>query len=250
MSDYLLFHRVSKLWRVTSNPTFCSFYIPQYLRFSQVLSRDLVFMLSQHLAKRRSQSRYTSSLRHTSVRPSHINKRLPYTSRLEFRKLAALTSFRQNLVLTVFINVTIFFQNTLHYTMIRNLLYHYTFIFIKPNYCSNRGLRGKRYSMSSKLREKCWSKYYYFILHVLFRHYLLKHIIKGQIEGRTQVTGRQGIRRRQLLDDPKKTTGEWKLKEEALESTVWGICFGRCYELILRQTMEWMNEWMNEWRNE
>jgi hypothetical protein len=36
---------------------------------------------------------------------------------------------------------------------------------------------------------------------------LLKHIIEGKIEGRIAVMGRQGRRRKQLLDDLKETIG-------------------------------------------
>ena len=39
--------------------------------------------------------------------------------------------------------------------------------------------------------------------------------------------GRRGIRRRQLLDDLKETTGYWKPKEEALYP--WGTRFARDY---------------------
>ena len=53
------------------------------------------------------------------------------------------------------------------------------------------------------------------------RNCLLKHVIEGKIEGRIEVTGRLGRRREQLLDDVKETRGCWKLKEEALDRTVW-----------------------------
>jgi len=35
------------------------------------------------------------------------------------------------------------------------------------------------------------------------------------------VTGRQGRRREQLLDDLKETRGYWHLEEEALDDTLW-----------------------------
>ena len=41
--------------------------------------------------------------------------------------------------------------------------------------------------------------------HILRRNCLLKHVIGGKIEGRIEVTGRRGRRRKQLLDGPKKT---------------------------------------------
>jgi hypothetical protein len=39
--------------------------------------------------------------------------------------------------------------------------------------------------------------------HILRRNCLLKHVIEGKIDGRINVTGRQGRRRKQLLDDLK-----------------------------------------------
>jgi hypothetical protein len=52
------------------------------------------------------------------------------------------------------------------------------------------------------------------------------------------VTGRQGRRRKQLLDDLKETRGYWKSKEEALERTVWRIRFVGGYGSIAKQTRE------------
>jgi hypothetical protein len=39
--------------------------------------------------------------------------------------------------------------------------------------------------------------------HILRRKWLLKQVTNGKIEGRIEVTGRRGIRRKQLLDDLK-----------------------------------------------
>jgi hypothetical protein len=39
--------------------------------------------------------------------------------------------------------------------------------------------------------------------HSLRRNCLLKEVIEGEIEGRIEVTGRRGRRRKQLLDDNK-----------------------------------------------
>jgi hypothetical protein len=44
-----------------------------------------------------------------------------------------------------------------------------------------------------------------------------------------KVAGRRGRRRKQLLDDLKEKRGYCKLKEEALDRTVWGTRFGRGY---------------------
>jgi hypothetical protein len=41
------------------------------------------------------------------------------------------------------------------------------------------------------------------ILHILHRNCLLKHVIEGKLEGRLDMIGRQGRRRKQLLDDLK-----------------------------------------------
>ena len=38
--------------------------------------------------------------------------------------------------------------------------------------------------------------------------------------------GRHGRRHKQLLDDRKEKRGYWKLKEEALDGTLWRIRFG------------------------
>jgi hypothetical protein len=43
--------------------------------------------------------------------------------------------------------------------------------------------------------------------HTLRRNCLLKHVIGGKIEGRIEVTGRRGRRRKQLLDDFKGKRG-------------------------------------------
>ena len=56
---------------------------------------------------------------------------------------------------------------------------------------------------------------------------LLIHFIEGRIEGKLEVIGRRGRRRKQLLDDLKKTRGNWKLEEEAVARTLWRTCFGR-----------------------
>jgi hypothetical protein len=57
--------------------------------------------------------------------------------------------------------------------------------------------------------------------------------------------GRRGRRRKQLLDDLKEKRRYWKMKEEALDRTLWRTRFGRGYGPVVRQTTEWMNEWMN-----
>jgi hypothetical protein len=63
--------------------------------------------------------------------------------------------------------------------------------------------------------------------HILHRNYLLKHVAEEKLEGRMEMTGRRGRRRKQLLDDLKEKTRYWKLKEEALDRTVWRTRFGK-----------------------
>ena len=57
--------------------------------------------------------------------------------------------------------------------------------------------------------------------HILRRICLLQRFIEGKIKGRKEVTGRQGRRRRKLLDDLKERRGYSHLKEEALDRTMW-----------------------------
>jgi hypothetical protein len=67
---------------------------------------------------------------------------------------------------------------------------------------------------------------------------LLKRIIEGKIEGRIAVMGRRRIRRTQLLDNLKEKRGYWKLKEEALNRTLWRTRFGMGNGPAVRQTTE------------
>ena len=50
--------------------------------------------------------------------------------------------------------------------------------------------------------------------------------------------GRQGRRLKQIVDDFKETGGYWKLKEEALDRTVWRTGFGRGCGPDVRRTVE------------
>jgi hypothetical protein len=71
---------------------------------------------------------------------------------------------------------------------------------------------------------------------VLRRNCLLQRIIKGKIQGRIEVTGRRGRRRRKLLDDFKKRRGYSHLKEEVLDRTMWRARFGKCLGPVVRHT--------------
>jgi hypothetical protein len=50
------------------------------------------------------------------------------------------------------------------------------------------------------------------------------------------VTGRQGRRRRKLLDDLKERRVYSHLKEKALDRTMWRARFGRGFGPVVRQT--------------
>jgi hypothetical protein len=76
--------------------------------------------------------------------------------------------------------------------------------------------------------------------HILRINCLLKQVIEGKLEGRIEMTGRRGRRRKQLLDDLKGKGIYWKLKEEALDRTLWRIRFGRGYGPVVRQTTEYV----------
>jgi hypothetical protein len=70
------------------------------------------------------------------------------------------------------------------------------------------------------------------------RNCLLQQVIEGQIKGEIEVTGRRGRRRRKLLDDLKERKGCSRLKEEALDRTMWRARFGRGFGPVVRQTTE------------
>jgi hypothetical protein len=59
-------------------------------------------------------------------------------------------------------------------------------------------------------------------------------VIEGKIEERIKMTGRRGRRHKQLLDDLKGKRRYWKLKDEALDRTLWRTCFGRGYGPVVR----------------
>jgi hypothetical protein len=62
--------------------------------------------------------------------------------------------------------------------------------------------------------------------HILHRNCLLQQVIEGKIKGWIEAIGRQGRRRRKLLDDLKQRKGYCHLKQEALDRTVWRAGFG------------------------
>ena len=72
--------------------------------------------------------------------------------------------------------------------------------------------------------------------HILRRNCLLQRFIEGKIQGGIEVTGRQGRRRRKLLDDLKERRGYSRLKEEALHRTMRRARFGRGFGPAVRET--------------
>ena len=77
--------------------------------------------------------------------------------------------------------------------------------------------------------------------HILRRNCFLQRVIEGKIQGWTEVTRRQGRRRRKLLDDLKERRGYSHLMEEVLDRTMWRACFGRGFRPVVRQTTKRMN---------
>jgi hypothetical protein len=72
--------------------------------------------------------------------------------------------------------------------------------------------------------------------HILRRICLLQQVTEGKIQGGIEVTGRQGKRRRKLLDDLMERRGYSHLKEKALDRTIWRARFGRGFGPVVRQT--------------
>jgi hypothetical protein len=74
------------------------------------------------------------------------------------------------------------------------------------------GVMEKRNTLHTTKRGKAnW------IGHILCRNSLLKHVIEGKVEGRIQVAGRRGKRRKQLLDDLQEMRGYCTFREQALD---------------------------------
>jgi len=67
---------------------------------------------------------------------------------------------------------------------------------------------------------------------------LLKHVVEAKVEGRIEVTVRQGRRRKQFLDDFNGDRGYCNLKEEAPDRTAW---------LALDEVMDRHKRLQNEW---
>jgi hypothetical protein len=73
--------------------------------------------------------------------------------------------------------------------------------------------------------------------HILGKTCLLKHVIEVEIDRRIEVTVTRE-RSKQLLHDLEETRGYWKLKEEALDRTLWRTGCGRGYWACLKTENE------------
>jgi hypothetical protein len=63
--------------------------------------------------------------------------------------------------------------------------------------------------------------------HVLRRNCLLKRVTEGKLERSTQMTGRRGRRRKQLLDSLKEKRSYWKLKRKHWLALCGELALGR-----------------------
>jgi hypothetical protein len=73
------------------------------------------------------------------------------------------------------------------------------------------------------------------IRHILRRSCVIKHVIEGKMDGSD---GKTRKRCKRLLDNLKETRECWKLKEEALDRTLWRTRCGRGYVPVVRQAIE------------
>ena len=74
--------------------------------------------------------------------------------------------------------------------------------------------------------------------HILRRNCLLKHFVEQKVEGKIEVTERQGITRKQLLDDIKVKRGFCKLKGKEIARTLLRTRIGRDCGSVVRRTIE------------
>jgi hypothetical protein len=74
--------------------------------------------------------------------------------------------------------------------------------------------------------------------HILRRNCLLKHFVEQKVEGRIEVTERQGITRKQLLDGFKVKRGYCKPKEKEIARILLRTLVGRDCGSVVRRTVE------------
>jgi hypothetical protein len=93
-------------------------------------------------------------------------------------------------------------------------------------------VKKRRYILQTMKRRNCnW------IGHIFCRECLLKHVIWGKLEGRIEIIGRRGRRRKQVLDNLREKRGYCKLKDKALDHiTLCGAHFERGYGPVVTET--------------
>jgi hypothetical protein len=113
------------------------------------------------------------------------------------------------------------------------------------HYCHNDDVRNEdvllRVKEQRNILREIRKRKANWIGHILHRNCLLQRVTEGKMQGGIEVTGRQGRRRRKLLDDLKERRGYSHLKEEALDRTMWRARFGRGFEHVVRQTSKCMS---------
>ena len=92
------------------------------------------------------------------------------------------------------------------------------------------------YSLQGKDASRPAGNWFQLFMVLFPKEYLPTSVIEGTIEGSIEVTGRRRRKRKKLLDDVWKTREYRKLKEEALDCTVWRSRFGRGHGPVVRET--------------
>jgi hypothetical protein len=101
-----------------------------------------------------------------------------------------------------------------------------------------RALGLRRIKEENNILQKIKRRNANWIGHILRRKCILKRVIEGKLEGTIEVIVRRGRRHKQLLDDLTEKKGYCKLKEEALDRTLWRTSLGWSYGLVVRQATE------------
>jgi hypothetical protein len=109
------------------------------------------------------------------------------------------------------------------------------------HHISRKAVSGYKVKKERNILHKIKRRKANWIGHILRRNCLLKHVIEGKLEVRIEMTGRRGRRRKQLLEDLQEKNRYYKLKEEALDLTLWRTRFGRGYGPVVN-TDYGMNE--------
>jgi hypothetical protein len=100
----------------------------------------------------------------------------------------------------------------------------------------------KKYCLESTSRGISYMKYVNGRRTGLVESAFCNGLLKERYKRGIDVTGRQGRRRRKLLDDLKERRGYYHLKEVTVDRTMWRGCFGRGFGPVVRQTTKLMND--------